>query len=120
LCDFAFTSTLFCSSLAFLCTLVFTFSRSLNTNTYTQTHKNIKKIEAVFSPKDHAKDSMSKAGASGGVRLQMAESGHEDEHANLLGDEGMRPGGGQVLKLGYPSTNLIPNSFFFSFFHFSS
>ncbi len=63
---------------------------------------------------------MSKAGASGGVRLQMAESGHEDEHANLLGDEGMRPGGGQVLKLGYPSTNLIPNSFFFSFFHFSS
>ena len=56
---------------------------------------------------------MSKAGASGGVRLQMAESGHEDEHANLLGDEGMRPGGGQVLKLGYPSTNLIPNSFFF-------
>lgn len=34
------------------------------------------------------------------VRLQMAESGHEDEHANLLGDEGLRPGG-QVLKLGY-------------------
>ena len=33
-------------------------------------------------------------------RLQMAESGHEDEHATLLGDEGLRAGG-QVLKLGY-------------------
>ena len=32
-------------------------------------------------------------------RLQMAESGHEDEHATLLGDEGLRAGG-QVLKLG--------------------
>ena len=60
--------------------------------------------------KDTAKDSMAtKTAASvpathrhGGVRLQMAESGHEDEHANLLGDEGMRPSGGQVLKLGYP------------------
>lgn len=30
----------------------------------------------------------------------MAESGHEDEHANLLGDDGLRTGG-QVLKLGY-------------------
>lgn len=65
-----------------------------------------KKIEAVFHTKDTVRESMNKPGASsghgGGVRLQMAESGHEDEHANLLGDEGLRPGG-QVLKLGYPS-----------------
>ncbi|XP_046461917.1 V-type proton ATPase 116 kDa subunit a1-like isoform X3 [Daphnia pulex] len=31
---------------------------------------------------------------------EMAESGHEDEHANLLGDDGLRAGG-QVLKLGF-------------------
>jgi len=31
---------------------------------------------------------------------EMAESGHEDEHATLLGDEGLRAGG-QVLKLGF-------------------
>lgn len=41
-----------------------------------------------------------------GIRLQMAESGHEDEHANLLGDDGLRTGG-QVLKLGYTPTYKI-------------
>ena len=65
-----------------------------------------KKIDAVFS-KDTVRERVKKEAShsrdhrrDGFSRLQMAESGHEDEHATLLGDEGLRAGG-QVLKLGY-------------------
>jgi len=65
-----------------------------------------KKIDAVFS-KDTVRERVKKEAShsrdhrrDGFSRLQMAESGHEDEHATLLGDEGLRAGG-QVLKLGF-------------------
>lgn len=68
------------------------------------THKNTnmrtmyEKIEAVFI---HEKvNEKVKPSQLHGIRRQMAESGHEDEHATLLGDEGLRTGG-QALKLGY-------------------
>lgn len=57
-------------------------------------------IEAVFS-QDTVTERVKPASTHRhGIRLQMAESGHEDEHANLLGDDGLRAGG-QVLKLGF-------------------
>jgi hypothetical protein len=57
------------------------------------------KIDAVFN-KDTVNERVKPTAYRHGIRLQMAESGHEDEHANLLGDEGLRAAG-QVLKLGY-------------------
>ena len=66
----------------------------------TRTRNNKNKIEAVFS-QDTVTERVKPASTHRhGIRLQMAESGHEDEHANLLGDDGLRAGG-QVLKLGY-------------------
>ena len=59
-----------------------------------------RKIEAVFSKETTTVKEKVKPAQLHGIRLQMAESGHEDEHVTLLGDEGLRTGG-QVLKLGY-------------------
>lgn len=61
-----------------------------------------KKIETVVGRDTVSKNIVAKPPTrrhDGYIRLQMAESGHEDEHATLLGDEGLRAGG-QVLKLG--------------------
>ena len=75
-------------------------------------HLHHTKIEAVFN-KDTVNEGervKSTATYRHGIRLQMAESGHEDEHANLLGDEGLRAAG-QVLKLGYLYHSNYPNPF---------
>ena len=66
----------------------------------TRTRNNKNKIEAVFSQDTVTERVKPPSTHRHGIRLQMAESGHEDEHANLLGDDGLRAGG-QVLKLGY-------------------
>ena len=76
-------------------------------------HKHLK-IEAVFSKDTVNERERVKPAATHrhGIRLQMAESGHEDEHANLLGDEGLRAAG-QVLKLGYLFQLQLSFSYFF-------